>query len=235
MGALVTLGGLPLQGATFPSMYALVAQWSVREEKTRSITGVTTGSSVGACVTIALAPFVMEHMGWDVVFLGTGYLGFAWCLVWLTLVHPTSSDVAKPSALSSHDTQPPGGTSDPSQDMAQAWTGDKTHSNVTVLDARASGCTRDPADLYHQAEPPSQKPAGAVMEADGEVAGTGGDTPSRAFTLNAALTSPPVIALMVGHFAHNWTLYTLLSWLPTYVSEQLGARMHGRVCVLPLA
>ena len=42
------------------------------------------------------------------------------------------------------------------------------------------------------------------------------------FSVRGALTSPAALAIVCGHFSHNWFLYTLLSWLPTYVSEQLG-------------
>jgi len=36
------------------------------------------------------------------------------------------------------------------------------------------------------------------------------------------LTSPAVWAIFVAHFCHNWALYLLISWLPSYFREQLG-------------
>jgi MFS family permease len=36
------------------------------------------------------------------------------------------------------------------------------------------------------------------------------------------LKHAPVWAIMVAHFSHNWSLYVLLSWLPTYVNKGLG-------------
>mmetsp|Transcript_10875 Transcript_10875/g.24984 ORF Transcript_10875/g.24984 Transcript_10875/m.24984 type:complete len:469 (+) Transcript_10875:65-1471(+) len=36
------------------------------------------------------------------------------------------------------------------------------------------------------------------------------------------LSSPAVIAICVAHFAQNWTNYTMNSWLPTYLHEELG-------------
>lgn len=36
------------------------------------------------------------------------------------------------------------------------------------------------------------------------------------------LASRPVWALIVGHFANNWSLYVLLSWLPTFLNQGLG-------------
>jgi len=38
----------------------------------------------------------------------------------------------------------------------------------------------------------------------------------------ALLTSAPVWALVVAHFCNNWSLYVLLSWLPTFVNKGLG-------------
>jgi MFS transporter, ACS family, solute carrier family 17 (sodium-dependent inorganic phosphate cotransporter), other len=42
-------------------------------------------------------------------------------------------------------------------------------------------------------------------------------TPWRLF-----LRQPPVWALVAAHFAHNWTLYMLVSWLPSYFRESHG-------------
>jgi ACS family sodium-dependent inorganic phosphate cotransporter len=38
----------------------------------------------------------------------------------------------------------------------------------------------------------------------------------------ALLSSMPVWAIIVAHFCNNWSLYVLLSWLPTFVSQGLG-------------
>lgn len=38
----------------------------------------------------------------------------------------------------------------------------------------------------------------------------------------ALMTSMPVWAIIVAHFCNNWSLYVLLSWLPTYVNKGLG-------------
>ena len=36
------------------------------------------------------------------------------------------------------------------------------------------------------------------------------------------LTSVPLWAIVVAHFSYNWTFYTLLTLLPTYMSNILG-------------
>ncbi len=38
----------------------------------------------------------------------------------------------------------------------------------------------------------------------------------------ALMGSSAVWAIIVAHFCNNWTLYVLLSWLPTYVNQGLG-------------
>jgi ACS family sodium-dependent inorganic phosphate cotransporter len=53
--------------------------------------------------------------------------------------------------------------------------------------------------------------AGATPRADGE-----------AVPWKALLTSMPIWAIIVTHFCNNWSLYVLLSWLPTFVNKGLG-------------
>lgn len=45
---------------------------------------------------------------------------------------------------------------------------------------------------------------------------------SRAPTVLEFLRHAPVWAIMVAHFCNNWSLYVLLSWLPTFVNKGLG-------------
>ncbi|HKE43251.1 MAG TPA: MFS transporter [Steroidobacteraceae bacterium] len=44
----------------------------------------------------------------------------------------------------------------------------------------------------------------------------------RVFPWRRYLASPAVWAVFVAHFCQNWALYLLISWLPSYFSEQLG-------------
>jgi ACS family sodium-dependent inorganic phosphate cotransporter len=56
-------------------------------------------------------------------------------------------------------------------------------------------------------------------------------TPWRLF-----LGQPPVWALVAAHFAHNWTLYMLVSWLPSYFKSQgLGIASAGVYAAFPWA
>ena len=49
------------------------------------------------------------------------------------------------------------------------------------------------------------------------------------------LTNRPLWAITVAHFANNWTLYVVLSWLPIYVNEGLGVdfKSVGYIAMLP--
>jgi len=57
----------------------------------------------------------------------------------------------------------------------------------------------------------------AFISADTVAAAAPGPVPWREF-----LTRGPVWAIIVAHFCANWSLYVLLSWLPTYVNKGLG-------------
>lgn len=49
------------------------------------------------------------------------------------------------------------------------------------------------------------------------------------------LTSMPLWAIVVAHFSYNWTFYTLLTLLPTYMSKILGfsIQQNGMLSALP--
>jgi MFS family permease len=57
----------------------------------------------------------------------------------------------------------------------------------------------------------------AHIEADTESGAAASTVPWRAL-----LTSMPVWAIIVAHFCNNWSLYVLLSWMPTFVNKGLG-------------
>ncbi|KAJ4768937.1 phosphate transporter 4 [Rhynchospora pubera] len=49
------------------------------------------------------------------------------------------------------------------------------------------------------------------------------------------LSKPPVWALIVSHFCHNWGTFILLTWMPTYYNQVLKFNLteSGLFCVLP--
>jgi len=53
-------------------------------------------------------------------------------------------------------------------------------------------------------------------------AGTGGGDGGASPSVLSFLRHLPVWAIIVAHFCNNWSLYVLLSWLPTFVNKGLG-------------
>ncbi|XP_068424990.1 sialin [Clinocottus analis] len=63
-----------------------------------------------------------------------------------------------------------------------------------------------------------------------ELSSSAGHIPWRAI-----LTSGPLWAIVVAHFSYNWTFYTLLTLLPTYMNDVLGfsIQQNGLLSALP--
>lgn len=49
------------------------------------------------------------------------------------------------------------------------------------------------------------------------------------------LSKPPVWALIISHFCHNWGTFILLTWMPTYYNQVLKFNLmeSGLLCVVP--
>ena len=71
----------------------------------------------------------------------------------------------------------------------------------------------------------------AYIEANAAASGTVSKLPP----WKTLLTNRPLWAITVAHFANNWTLYVVLSWLPIYVNEGLGVdfKSVGYIAMLP--
>jgi ACS family sodium-dependent inorganic phosphate cotransporter len=76
------------------------------------------------------------------------------------------------------------------------------HRSVTAIPSDDPGIGAEELEIIR---------AGATPQAAGE-----------AVPWKALLTSLPVWAIIVAHFCNNWSLYVLLSWLPTFVNKGLG-------------
>ena len=72
----------------------------------------------------------------------------------------------------------------------------------------------------------------ALIQSEAPVAEAGSAPPISAF-----LRSSAVWAIIVAHFCNNWSLYVLLSWLPTFVNKGLGVDYAavGLVAMVPNA
>ncbi|CAO2840815.1 unnamed protein product [Amaranthus hypochondriacus] len=59
--------------------------------------------------------------------------------------------------------------------------------------------------------------------------------PIKRIPWGAILSKPPVWALIVSHFCHNWGTFIILTWMPTYYHQVLHFNLteSGMLCVLP--
>ncbi|XP_049591389.1 sialin [Syngnathus scovelli] len=60
-------------------------------------------------------------------------------------------------------------------------------------------------------------------------------SPGEHIPWRAIVTSRPLLAIVVAHFSYNWTFYTLLTLLPTYMNDVLGfsIQQNGWLSALP--
>jgi MFS transporter, ACS family, solute carrier family 17 (sodium-dependent inorganic phosphate cotransporter), other len=70
-------------------------------------------------------------------------------------------------------------------------------------------------------DPTADPPLGAKEREPLQAARSTTDVGDRA-PLRRLLLRAPVTAIVAGHVAHNWTLYVLLSWLPSYFRDVQG-------------
>ncbi len=69
---------------------------------------------------------------------------------------------------------------------------------------------------------PADHPGVSADELAAIEAGTERQRHAEEVPWRALMSSMPVWAIIVAHFCNNWSLYVLLSWLPTYVNKGLG-------------
>ena len=70
------------EGAAFPSAYNLIHRWMPTTERSRSVGGLSTASSIGTVATLLTAGLLIDRFGWPSVFYLFGSMGFVWVVVW---------------------------------------------------------------------------------------------------------------------------------------------------------
>ncbi|XP_024532841.1 probable anion transporter 6, chloroplastic isoform X1 [Selaginella moellendorffii] len=138
----------------------LVARTVSANERSRAVSVIFGGLSVGSIAGLLFAPVFIENFGWQSVFYVFGLLGLFWCLLF----------------------NPEGCDSETDQASADNETGQ-----------------------------PSKVPWSAFFK------------------------SPPVWAMIYAHFCGNWGYFTLLSWMPTFVSDELHLNLTNAalISILP--
>ena len=85
----------------------------------------------------------------------------------------------------------------------------------------------------------SSSPMDDPLVSEGErryiVRNTATQSPPESIPWKLLLSKPPVWALILSHFCHNWGTFILLTWMPTYYNQVLGLdlKSSGFFSVLP--
>ncbi len=184
------------EAVTYPSLMALLGEWSPPDERSRIVGLAFSGAQIGTAVAFPLSCYIASRtladpaanlvpsnfpnawlVRWPGVFYAFGLLGCLWFLGWSRFVY--SSPAAHPRIS------------------------DRERREIEDALAR----NRD------------GKPAAA--------GGGGGGGRARARAMPPAsiwrgiLTNRASIAVLVAHFTNNWSLYLMLTWMPTYMSKML--------------
>eukprot|EP01130_Rhizamoeba_saxonica_P003154 TRINITY_DN1356_c0_g1_i3.p1 TRINITY_DN1356_c0_g1~~TRINITY_DN1356_c0_g1_i3.p1 ORF type:complete len:345 (-),score=26.30 TRINITY_DN1356_c0_g1_i3:68-1102(-) len=77
------------QGVTFPTIYYLGGQWLTSNEKSRGMSLVSSGVSIGTICTLGIGSYVLYYWTWPTLFYSIGFMGFLWCLVWYFVASST--------------------------------------------------------------------------------------------------------------------------------------------------
>ncbi|KAL0479301.1 hypothetical protein AKO1_008110 [Acrasis kona] len=69
------------EGANFPSAYHLCGQWVPKNERTRLMTLINSGTDFGTCTAMLLGPIMTLSMGWQYTFYHFGIMGLVWSVM----------------------------------------------------------------------------------------------------------------------------------------------------------
>jgi MFS transporter, ACS family, aldohexuronate transporter len=70
------------EAGNFPASIKTVAEWFPKKERAFATGIFNAGTNIGALVAALMVPWLTLRYGWQVCFLVTGALGFAWVIAW---------------------------------------------------------------------------------------------------------------------------------------------------------
>ncbi|KAF7149447.1 hypothetical protein RHSIM_Rhsim03G0252700 [Rhododendron simsii] len=175
------------------------------EERSRAVSFVFGGLSVGSVLGLLLAPPLIQNFGWGSVFYLFGLFGITWFsgFQFLTVEGPL---YGASTFSSSHG----------------KWVSSYMLSVPSAMDQRGYTAMYEGSQTVSgkKSRNPSLEDLGDSIK----------DVPWKAF-----FKSKAVWAMIYAHFCGSWGHYTCLSWLPTYFSEELSLNLTEAawVSVLP--
>ncbi len=70
------------EAGNYPAAVKTVAEWFPNKERGMATGFFNAGTSIGVVAALIIAPLILQHYGWQEVFLITGALGFIWLFFW---------------------------------------------------------------------------------------------------------------------------------------------------------
>ncbi|TGZ68384.1 hypothetical protein CRM22_004290 [Opisthorchis felineus] len=208
------------QGVMVPTGICIIGRWALPNERSRTMAFVGSGTQIGTVVGLALAGFLCQPRlaadgttfvsHWDVTHYLFGSLGLVSLILWYFIVYDAPERHPRISAkeLNVIHTSLWGVTQVSSSESTQVHVCDKTVSgepNETLTNSKSN---------------------------------------QEETRVNALQISVPWLSLircrafwsvLICHVTHNWSFYTLITCIPTYMSRVLGFSMsdNGLLSALP--
>ena len=209
------------ESVTYPALMAILAKWSPPNERAGIVSLTFSGAQIGTAIAFPLAAYIASQhepnasiIGefferWPGVFYFFGCAGVLWFVGWCYFVH---SSPMKHPRISKQEVQ-------------------------YILDSQ---------QRTRRAEEAGGAAGGAAGEARAEEEGGGDgdgdgeeDSSTRVVVIPksiyyALLTEPASLVIMLNHFTNNWSLYLMLTWMPSYMDKMLGFDLkQSGICFLP--
>ncbi|CBN74929.1 Similar to transporters, possibly for inorganic phosphate [Ectocarpus siliculosus] len=223
------------EAVTMPSIQAIVAERVPQDQRSRWLALIISGLQIGTVLAYWGSPVIVDTWDWQTMFLAYGALGLAWIALWLPLVSdkprsPASAADAAETPDASATTASAGrirpgrdagggvvSSATPSPQAALAGAGEKAAVGVGSANGGSGGAL------------PVETVALEGEEGGGAAAGEGGGgvlEGFRAVPWKEYVTNGQIWSIAAAHMAHNWGLYVLLAWLPTYFVQEFNLTLE---------
>lgn len=75
-----------------PAMFNMMAHWVTSGERSRAVSFVSSGATIGALIALLTTGWIVAEYGWQMAFYGFGFLGLIWAVAWHFLAERSPAD-----------------------------------------------------------------------------------------------------------------------------------------------
>jgi ACS family sodium-dependent inorganic phosphate cotransporter len=210
------------EGVLLPCLHDIAVAWVPPHERATAACAITSGQFAGNGIAMLAAPLV--QLWWPGVFYLFGTFGIVWCFafLWLATSKPEESRRVRPAELGHIKGRANHSPFGAASEHGRA----KDGIQLCTVATRSDSCHGENDSAGHASSASGQQRPEQTARQSSFGCCT---VPWRRF-----LCSRATFAIFAAHCSHNWSWYLLLSWLPTYLTEQ-GADLQGAgfLAVLP--